>query len=215
MTEDRNVAWIADNVEDVTYTFAPTQVRGQRLIAGSTPPLGFLAFAVFAVVNFHIDRIPTAVFFFIVAFPLAVLTVYTWSNHLRTVRRAAQELSGVSFIMLGARRWTTGVQPHEGEEIAEGFVRILPGLLEIRTGEDATIAAEYASGQLERAVALRVMKGFMDPVARLAFADGITYDISVSHSGPRGLLPIRQRYVETFADAVRTALDPTRPLSTQ
>jgi hypothetical protein len=110
--------------------------------------------------------------------------------------------------MLGARRWTAGVQPHEGEEIAEGFVRILPGLIEIRTGSNATIVAEYSSGQLERAVTLRVMRGFLDPVARLAFTDGTTYDISVSHSGPRGFLSIRQRHVERFVDAVRTALDP-------
>jgi hypothetical protein len=206
---------IAHIVEDVTYTFAPTQVRGQRLIAASTPPFGFLAFAVFAVVNFSFDRIPTAVFFSVVAVPLAVLTIYTWSNHLRAVRRAAQELSGVSFIMLGARRWTTGVEPHEGEEIAEGFVRILPALLEIRVGRTASVVAEYTSGQLERAVALRVMKGFMDPVARLVFTDGTTYDIAVSRPGPRGFLPIRQRYVETFADAVRTSLDPATQQGTQ
>lgn len=195
------------NVEDVTYTFAPTQVRGQRLIAASTPPFGLLAFGAFAVVSFSLNRLPTAVFFFVLAVPLAVLTVYTWSNHLRAVRRAARQLSGVSFVMLGVCRWAAGVEPHEGEKIGAGFVRILPGLLEIRTGSNATIVAEYSSGQLERAVTLRVMKGFLDPVARLAFTDGTTYDISVSPAGPRGILPIRQRHVERFVDAVRTALD--------
>ncbi|UIN30344.1 hypothetical protein [Microbacterium binotii] len=136
------------------------------------------------------------------------MSVYSWSNHLRAVRRAARELSGVSFVMLGARRWAAGVEPHEGEKIGEGFVRILPGLLEIRSGRTATVIAEYSSGQLERAVTLRVMRGFLDPVARLAFTDGSTYDISVNPAGPRGFLPIRQRYVERFVDAVRTLLGP-------
>lgn len=45
--------------------------------------------------------------------------------------------------MLGARRWAAGVEPHEGERIGEGFVRILPGLLEIRAGGAATVVAEY------------------------------------------------------------------------
>lgn len=196
-----------NKVDDVTYTFAPTQVRGQRLIAASTPPFGLLAFGAFAVVNFSLNRLPTAVFFFVLAVPLAVLTVYIWSNHLRAVRRAAQELSGVSFVMLGARRWAAGVEPHEGERIGEGFVRILPGLLEIRAGGAATVVAEYSSGQLERAVTLRVLRGFLDPVARLVFTDGTIYDISVSPAGPRGFLPIRRRHVERFVDAVRAALD--------
>jgi hypothetical protein len=204
-----------DNVQDVVMTFAPTQFRGQRLMAVTMAPFLSLVLAAFAVVNAYRDRLDNVLFFTTLSVLLAVATVYFWGNHLRAVRRAAEELSGVSFVMLGARRWTAGVQPHEGEEIAEGFVRILPGLIEIRTGSNATIVAEYSSGQLERAVTLRVMRGFLDPVARLAFTDGTTYDISVSHSGPRGFLSIRQRHVERFVDAVRTALDPARPLSTQ
>jgi hypothetical protein len=194
--------------KDVVMTFAPTQFRGQRLMAVTMAPLLSLALAAFAVVNAYRDRLDNVLFFAILSVVLAVATVYFWGNHLRAVRRAAQELSGVSFIMLGARRWAAGVEPHEGEKIGEGFVRILPALLEIRVGRTASVVAEYTSGQLERAVALRVMKGFMDPVARLVFTDGTTYDIAVSRPGPRGFLPIRQRYVETFADAVRTSLDP-------
>lgn len=196
------------NVQDVVMTFAPTQVRGQRLMAGTMAPFLSLAFAGFAVVNAYIDRFANVLFFAGLSVPLAAVTVYSWSNHLRAVRRAAQGLSGVSLVMLGARRWTAEGEPHEGEKIGEGFVCILPGLLEIRTGSAATVVAEYSSGQLERAVTLRVMRGFLDPVARLAFTDGTTCDISVSPAGPRGLLPIRQHYVERLIDAVRTLIGP-------
>ncbi len=199
----------AHNVQDVVMTFAPTQFRGQRLMAVTMAPLLSLVLAAFAVVNAYRDRLDNVLFFTTLSVVLAVATVYIWSNHLRAVRRAARELSGVSFVMLGVCRWAAGVQPHEGEKIGEGFVRILPGLLEIRTGSNATVVAEYSSGQLERAVALRVMKGFLDPVARLAFTDGTTYDISVSLPGTRGFLPIRRRYVDRFVDAARTALAPT------
>ncbi|UIN30345.1 hypothetical protein [Microbacterium binotii] len=44
------------NVQDVMMTFAPTQVRGQRLMAGTMAPFLSLAFAAFAVVNAYIDR---------------------------------------------------------------------------------------------------------------------------------------------------------------
>lgn len=195
-----------DNVQDVVMTFAPTQFRGQRLMAVTMAPLLSLALAAFAVVNLYRDQLDNVLFFATLSVLLAVATVYIWSNHLRAVRRAAQELSGVSFVMLGARRWAAGVEPHEGEQIGEGFVRILPGLVEIRTGSNAIIVAEYSSGHLERAVTLRVLRGLLDPVARLAFTDGTTYDISVSHSGPRGFLPIRRRDVERLIDAAQMAL---------
>jgi hypothetical protein len=36
----RNVVRTADSVEDVTFTFAPTQVRGQRLVTEPSPTCG-------------------------------------------------------------------------------------------------------------------------------------------------------------------------------
>lgn len=48
----------------------------------------------------------------------------------------------------------------------------------------------------------------MNPLARLTFTDGTIYDIAFSHAGPKGLLPVEQRYVEAVAMAARSALRP-------
>lgn len=200
-----------DDVENVVMSLAPTQFRGQRLLAGTFAPLMSLAFAVFAVVHVYLDRIPGVVYFSLLSVTLAGVTAFAWSNHLREIRRAARQFDGVAYLIAGAYRWAPGKELTAGEKLKQGFMRVKPGLVEFHTGREARIIATYTSGQLARAVILRVMRGMLEPVVRLTFTDGMTYDILLDHAGPEGLLPLRRKHLEEFIADVRSALAPTEP----
>jgi hypothetical protein len=129
-----------------------------------------------------------------------------WSSHLRAVRGAAKGYSGTIHLMYGGCGWSADEEPYDGEKLGQGFVRIVPGAFEIRTGGEATLVARYETGQLERAVVLRVMWGLLEPPVRLTFTDGMSYDIMLDHAGPMGLLPIRWRELDTFIADIRAAL---------
>jgi hypothetical protein len=166
-----------------------------------------LALATYGVASIYWKTPGTAL-----AFGMSVLlagaTAFGWSIHLRKVRRAARDFDGVTYLIFGGCRWEATKEPYEGEKIRQGFVRVYPGSIEIRTGGEAKLSARYETAQLVSAVRLRVMWGLMDPVVRLRFADGMGYDITLDHAGPRGILPLRRRHAEAFIANVRAALEP-------
>lgn len=196
----------AVDMESVPMSFAPTQFRGQRLLSGSLGPMMFIAAVAFGVVNIYRGEAATAAFFFTCSLVPAGLMAVVWSHHLRAVRVAARGWSGTIHLMYGGCGWTADEEPHDGEKFGQGFVRIVPGELEIRTGGEAKLVVRYEAGHLERAVALRVMWGLLEPPVRLTFTDGMSYDIMLDHAGPRGLLPIRRSELEKFIADARAAL---------
>lgn len=196
----------AVDVESVSMSFAPTQFRGQRLLSGSLGPMMLLAAVAFGVVNIYRGETTTAAFFFVCSLVPAGLMAVVWPNHLRAVRRAASVYSGTIHLMHGGCGWSADEEPHDGARIGQGFVRIAPGVLEIRTGGEAKLVARYTTGQLERAVVLRVMWGLLEPPIRIWFTDGMTYDLMLDHAGPRGLLPLRRSYLGDFITDIRAAL---------
>lgn len=197
------------DMESVPMSFAPTQFRGQRLLPGMLGPLMFVFFVVFGVIFASRGQVGESVIFLALAALLGSAVVFTWSNHLRVVQRAARGFNGVTYLMFGGCNWTAGQEPYDGGKFGQGFVRIGPGELEIRTGGEAKLVARYEAGQLERAVALRVMWGLLEPPVRLTFTDGMSYDVMLDHAGPRGLLPIRRRELEKFIADTRAALGPS------
>lgn len=195
-------------VEEASYSHAPIRLRGQDLVAIAVAFFAALVCTALGTLGIAWERTVEPVLFFTASTLLVGVPVICWLSHLNLIRHAAKKFDGERYLILGARRWPLGAAPHTGMRIRRGFVRLAPGSFEIRTGRRARLVAAYGSGSLERVTVLRMLGGVMNPLARLTFTDGTTYDVAFSHAGPKGMLPVEQRYVEAFVAAVRTALDP-------
>lgn len=189
-------------------SFAPTQARGVRFLSGTGTAFMSLMCAVLGVMSIYWGKGPNIVFFFGMSIITGSVTAYFWSNHLRAIHRVAQEFDGVTYLFYGAYKWAVSDELGKGEKLGQGFVRLKPGALEIRTGLDAQIVVTYSSGQLAHATVLRVMGGFLEPVARLAFTDSMTYDIRLDEAGPKGRLALGRNRLHEFVAEVRTTLAP-------
>ncbi len=195
-------------VEKVPMSFAPTQARGVRFMSGTGTASLSLMCAALGAMSIYWGEGPSIAFMFSMSLILGSFTAFVWSNHLRAIHRVAQEFDGVKYLFFGAYKCAASDELGKGQKISQGFVLLKPGVLEIRTGHEAHIVATYSSGQLARATVLRVMGGFLEPVARLAFTDGVTYDFRLDEPGPKGRLALGKNRLHEFIADVRTALTP-------
>ncbi len=189
-------------------SLAPIQLRGRRLLSGTSAAFLSLACATLGVLSIYFDEGPSTVFMFSMSIILASASAFLWWNHLRAIRRVARQFDGVKYLFFGAYRWAVSDELGKGQKIEQGFILLKPGVLEVRTGVNARTIATYSSGQLAHAAVLRVMGGFMEPVARLAFTDGMTYDIRLDEAGPKGRLALGRNRLHEFVADVRTTLAP-------
>lgn len=197
------------DVEKVAMSFAPTQARGVRFLSGTGTAFMSLMCAVLGVMSIYWGMGPSIVFSFSMSILLGSATAYFWSTHLRAIQRVARQFDGVKYLFFGAYKWAASDELGKGQKIDQGFILLKPGVVEIRTGRDARMVATYSPGQLKYAAVLRVMGGFLEPVARLAFTDGMTYDIRLDEAGPKGRLALGTNRLHEFVADVRAALRPT------
>lgn len=195
-------------VEEAPYSHAPIRLRGQDLVAIAVAFFAALVCAALGALGIAWERTVEPVLFFTASALLVGVPVICWLSHLSLIRHAAKKFDGERYLILGARSWPAGTEPRAGKRIRRGFVHLGAGSFEIRTGRRARLVAAYGTGDLERVTVLRMLGGVMNPLARLTFTDGTIYDVAFSHAGPKGMLPVEQRYVEAFVAAVRTALGP-------
>lgn len=189
-------------------SFAPTQVRGARFLSGTGAAFMSLMCAVLGVMSIYWGMGLNIVFFFSMSVIMGSVTAFFWSNHLRAIQRVALEFDGVKYLFYGAYKWAPSDELGKGEKLGQGLVRVKPGVLEIRTGGDARVVATYLPDQLARATVLRVVGGVLEPVARLAFIDGTTYDLRLDEAGPKGRLALGKNRLHEFVADARTTLAP-------
>jgi hypothetical protein len=202
------VAKRTGDVEKVAMSLAPIQLRGRRFLSGASAAFLSLACATLGVLSIYLDQGPSIVFMFSMSAILGSFTAFLWSNHLHAIQRVARQFDRLKYLFYGAYRWAESDKLGKGQKIEQGFMILTPGMLEIRTGLDARIVVTYSSGQLAHATVLRVMGGFMEPVARLSFTDGMTYEIRLDDAGPKGRLALGKNRLHEFVADVRTTLTP-------